>query len=97
MDLLFKRYASPFLLLDTYIESNELFEFIETIYEREEEEKLWEIHLSTLAINLYAGKAQSFNDFLKSSKSPKSNRMTKEEIEVTLKDSMDILNSFKPE
>lgn len=97
MDLLFKRYASPFLLLDTMIESNRLSEFIDTIYEQDEDDKLWEMYLSTLSVYLYSGKAQSFNEFVKQSKQQQeSEKMTKQEIEATVQSSRDILNSFVP-
>lgn len=49
MDLLFKRYASPLVLLDQAIESCSLAEFVPSfvdIYTKEEEERItWEFYL----------------------------------------------------
>lgn len=89
MDLLFKRYASPFILLDTMIESNSISDFIDTLIDQDNEEKLWQLYLSSL----YFNKAQSFEEFKKPKQTEK---MTNKEVEATLKDSMEILNSFNP-
>ena len=45
MDLLFSRYASPFLLLDTVIETSSLCSFIDNQYNQVEENKQWEFFL----------------------------------------------------
>ena len=45
MDLLFKRYASPFLILDSYIENKSLTSFLRTLYEKVGEERMWEVWL----------------------------------------------------
>lgn len=98
MDLLFSRYASPFLLLESLLETNSLSEFINTMIEQNEEEKMWDLYLHTLPIYLYTGKAQSFNEFMESAKNPnQTEKMTNEELEATLNDSKEILNSFNPD
>ena len=56
MDLLFKRYASPFLILDSYIENKSLTSFLRTLYEKVGEERMWEVWL-------YKVDNQSFDEF----------------------------------
>ena len=45
MDLLFKRYASPFLLLDEMAKTEQLTEFIRTVINKENEDLQWEVWL----------------------------------------------------
>lgn len=93
MDLLFKRYASPFSLLDIMIQSNKLDEFVITIIDEENEQKLWELYLHHGWLN------KSFEDFKKEVLIPKTNASSKttgKEIEATINHSKEILNSFKP-
>ena len=45
MDLLFRRYASPILLLDTIIETSTLCSFIDDLIKITNEEKDWEFFL----------------------------------------------------
>ena len=49
MDLLFKRYASPFVLLDTLILTNSLSDYIDDLFtfinEEKEEQTKWEFFL----------------------------------------------------
>ena len=56
MDLLFKRYASPFLILDSYIENGSLTSFLRTLYEKVGEERMWEVWLHKVD-------NQSFDEF----------------------------------
>lgn len=56
MDLLFKRYASPFLILDSYIENGSLTSFLRTLYEKVGEERMWEVWL-------YKVDNKSFDEF----------------------------------
>lgn len=89
MDLLFHRYASPFLLLDQIIPSGDLSEFISTVWEVRDEEMQWQYFLSKVF-------DKSFEDFKESLKS-QTQGMTKQEIETTIKDSMAMMDSFVPE
>lgn len=43
MDLLFKRYASPFLLLDSMIKNNEFNGFIDDFIEQVNKDKIYDI------------------------------------------------------
>lgn len=88
MDLLFHRYASPFLLLDQVILYGDLSEFISTVWKIKDEEMQWQYFLSKVF-------DKSFDDFkntLKQQEPP-----SKEEIETTVKDSMAMMDSFIPE
>lgn len=88
MDLLFHRYASPFLLLDQIIPSGDLADFISTVWEIRDEEMQWQYFLSKVF-------DKSFEDFKETLKPQKG--MSKEEIEATIKDSMAMMDSFIPE
>lgn len=85
MDLLFHRYASPFLLLDQIIPAGDLSEFVSTLWEINEEEMQWQYFLAKVY-------DKSFEDFKKSMKPQRG--MTKKEIETTVLESMSMINSF---
>jgi len=88
MDLLFHRYASPFLLLDQIIPTGDLSDFISTVWEIREEEMQWQYFLSKVF-------DKSFEDFKETMKPQKG--MTQQEIETTISDSMSMMNTFIPE
>lgn len=88
MDLLFHRYASPFLLLDQIIPSGDLSEFVSKLWEINEEEMQWQYFLAKVF-------DKSFEEFKKSMKPQQP--MTKREIETTVRESMSMINSFIPE
>lgn len=88
MDLLFHRYASPFLLLDQLIPTGDLSDFISTVWEIREEEMQWQYFLSKVF-------DKSFEDFKETMKPQQG--MTQQEIETTIKDSMSMMNTFIPE
>lgn len=88
MDLLFHRYASPFLLLDQIIPAGELSEFVNKFWKACDEQNTWEFFLSKVFDMSYA-------DFKESLKPQK--MMSEEEIEATINESLDIMNSFIPE
>lgn len=88
MDLLFHRYASPFLLLDQIILFGDLSDFISEVWEIRDEEIQWQYFLAKVF-------DKSFDDFKESIKSQKG--MSQEEIETTIKDSMTMIDSFIPE
>ena len=88
MDLLFHRYASPFLLLDQIIPTGDLSDFISTVWEIREEEMQWQYFLSKVF-------DKSFEDFKETMKPQKG--MTQEEIETIISDSMSMMSTFIPE
>lgn len=87
MDLLFHRYASPFLLLDQIIPSGDLSDFISTVWGIREEEMQWQYFLTKVF-------DKSFEEFKESLKPQMG--MSKEEIETTINESMTLMGSFIP-
>lgn len=91
MDLLFTRYASPFLFMDGMIQTGQLCDFIEKCVKSKREADEWEIYLHKVW-------DKSFTDFKNEIKVNQDNRrMSKSTIEATIKGSMSILNNFNPE
>lgn len=90
MDLLFKRYASPYLLIDEMILAGQFSEFVTKLTEYDADQNLWEFFLHKVD-------GQSFNGWKASLRDGKPNQMSDEEIETTVNDSYFILNNFEPE
>jgi len=95
MDLLFKRYASPFPFLDGMLNTGRFFDFICEFWkihiEETDDKKTWEFYLHRV-------ENKSFNDFVEGLKIDKENQeMTPETMEATVKNSLEILGSFNPE
>lgn len=88
MDLLFKRYASPFTFTDVLISSERFSEGVSEIYNLSNEDKEWEFYLHRFI-------DESFEDF-KSSYPVQSQKMTSEDFETTVNNSKFILQGFKP-
>lgn len=92
MDLLFKRYASPFLLLEQMQEAHRLDEFVSSIVEIDNEEKTWEFYLHTIYMH-----GKTYNEFTKPVKKQSEEKpVTQAELEATINESRKILNSFNP-
>lgn len=94
MDLLFKRYASPFSFIDGMILSGRFSEFVRSFWntnqKEQNEEKSWQFFLH----RVFEG---SFNDFMEGQKTEAEHRnMSEQTIETTIKNSMNILNNFNP-
>ena len=95
MDLLFKRYASPFLFMDGMIQTGRfdefVDEFIKTINAENEETTNWDFYLHKV-------QEGSFKDFVDELENNKNNQnMSEETIESTVQKSLQILNNFIPE
>ena len=95
MDLLYQRYADPFSFVDGMIQTGRLAEFVDefitTTLKEKEKKNNWEYFLHKVWDGI------SFNDFERNMKIDAENqRMSKEQIETTVKESMDILNNFNP-
>jgi len=95
MDLLFKRYASPFLLLDEMICScrflNFLYEFMEIHNEEKEEQTLWEFYIHRVFDKPY----KTFLEEIEG------NREAREKLKnfdsgATVSDSRNMLENFAP-
>ena len=92
MDLLFKRYASPFVLLDGFIATNSLSDFIDDFFkfvdEERQEETKWQFFLHKVF-------DKSWKDFCDEIDSV--NKADKVDLGATIKKSHDMLNNFAPE
>lgn len=87
MDLLFKRYASPFLLIGQMIAINSFSDFVTKLINLNDEDILWEFFL-----HKYMGE-QSYSEW---KESLESKEVSAEEAEKIISNSFDILNSFEP-
>lgn len=87
MDLVFHRYASPFLLLDEVVKTGNLSEFISMLWDTVQEEQQWQYFLAKVF-------DKSFDDFKESIKPQQP--ISKKELEATVKESLDMMNTFVP-
>ena len=95
MDLLFQRYASPFLFMDGMMQSGRFSEFVtEFVHAWNEDYEFdldWDIYLHKI-------EGKSFDEFRDEIKTNKElQNMTENTIESTVQNSLDILNNFKPQ
>ena len=90
MDLLFKRYADPFSLLNGYIQTGRFSEFIRSFCERQTEDEMWEYFLHKVYDKSYA----DFKATLQTSQDLQT--MSDADVETTVKNSMAILGNFNP-
>ena len=88
MDLLFKRYASPFVLLDSLILTNSLNSFIDDFIDFVKEDNEWEFFLHKIY-------DRSWSEFRSSIK--QSDNQEPIDLGATLVKSKNILNNFTPE
>ena len=92
MDLLFSRYASPFVLLDTLISINSTSDFInemfETINKEREEQTQWDFFLH----KVYNKTWKEFIDEINIS-----NEQNEVDLGATLNKSKNMLKNFTPE
>lgn len=93
MDLLFKRYANPFLLLDEMIASSRMLEFVDKVIkirnEEQEDDTLWQFYLHKVF-------DKSYEAFLRESGKTKPIQEEAVDFEATIKKSMNMLQDFKP-
>lgn len=89
MDLLFSKYASPFLFVDLMISDCRLCEFVDEIWTIENEKKTWDFYLHKVH-------DKSFDDFVDSIRQNPKNEVSKEQLETTVKNSASILAGFIP-
>ena len=92
MDLLFSRYASPFVLLDNFLLTNSLSDFIDDMFklinEERKEKTQWEFFLH----KVYEKTWKEFIDEINIS-----NEEKEIDLGATLRKSKDILKNFTPE
>ncbi len=89
MDLLFKRYASPFLLIDRMIVMNCFADFILETIRKDNDDALWEFYLHKVD-------GKTFNDF-KEEVTIQNTEVTQEDLETTINYSIDLLQGFNPQ
>lgn len=96
MDLLFQRYASPFLFLDGMIQTKRFCEFVDefvlTLHDEKERQTRWEFYLHKVRSDY------SFGEFVDELENNQHNKnLSAETIESTVQNSINILNGFNPE
>ena len=91
MDLLFKRYADPFSLLDGYIRTSRFCEFLNEFGKQKKEDDRWEFFLHKVWDKTYV----EFCEELQVTQDLQ--EMSEDDIEATIKKSMSILGNFNPE
>lgn len=89
MDLIFKRYSSPYLIIDQMILYDNFSEFVDTIWNKHNEEVLYDLYLSYNPYNKV-----DFPEFKKLAM-PQAEDDTKS-LETTVKNSYEMLNGFNP-
>lgn len=95
MDLVFRRYSSPYFL-DLTIENSNLSELIDMLLQKQDEEKLWEMYLSTSLFN-----EKSFDDWKKDILGPNGQAterkvISKKEQKEIINETQNILRGFRP-
>lgn len=90
MDRLFKRYACPFSLMDGYIQTSRFREFIHAFVAEMKEDDKWEFFLHKVWDKNYD---EWCNDL---QNTQNEQAITDDEIETTVKKSMNILGNFNP-
>ena len=90
MDLLYKKYANPFSLLDGYIQTGRFREFVVFFTKQKREDDRWEFFLHKVY-------DMTFKDFKEQIKvNSETQNMTAKTIETTINDSLNILGNFTP-
>ncbi len=93
MDLLFKRYASPFYYLDVLLDYKSFGRGILNIWDTTQDEKSWDYYLSNNPMN-----NKSFEDWKKDTQTKHQAQapMSKTQVVATVEKSQNILKNFKP-
>lgn len=97
MDLLFKRYASPFLFIEGMMKTGRFSEFVDEFVSTFNEERKTELHW-----NFYLHKVNNpeitFQDFIEEVETnERAVNMTEDEKTSALQTAMNILNNFTPD
>lgn len=97
MDLVYKRYSNPMELIDNMISLSNFSEFISELADNVSDEKLYDIWKSKVYDKSYTDfKNEMMAKWKKNAGIETSETMTDEEMETTINDSYEILNSFNP-
>lgn len=91
MDLIFKRYANPFLLFDNLIATGRFLEFILEFIDIRNEEKIYDYWLRKVF-------NKGFEEFKKQvMENNEIADVDNQNVETTINESMNILNNFNPQ
>ena len=97
MDLVYKRYSNPMELIDNMISLSNFSEFISELADNVSDEKLYDIWKPKVYDKSFADfKNEMMAKWKKNTGIETSETMTDEEMETTINDSYEILNSFNP-
>ena len=88
MDLLFRRYADPFLIVSQMLYAGKFAEFIPQIFKKEEEDRLWELYIHSHSNKTFA----EYKEEVMIQSTP----VSEEDLEATITDSINILEGFLP-
>lgn len=88
MDLLFKRYASPFILLDGMLETGRFFEYVKKIIDIKNDEDIYDIWIHKVHEKSYP----EFRDQVLKTNTP----AKPVNLGATIRESESILNNFVP-
>lgn len=93
MDLLFKRYASPFDYLDTLIDNGILYKGILNIVKNDNEDKMWEMYLHS---NPYIAPQKTFKEWKEKAFQNENHKkpLSKVELKTELEKSQNLLNQL---
>lgn len=91
MDLLFKRYANPFLLFDNLIRAHRFCDFIQTFIDQKNEEDIYDIWLHKIHNKSLSDFRKGVIDEVKSQR-----QASHQNVGNTIKTSQEILNNFHP-
>lgn len=95
--MLFKRYASPFLFLDSLIETHSFSEGIDGVLKAEREDKWWNYYLATLPLNDLSYEDWRNEQMYGTKKNVGTiTELKQEEIETAVNHANSILNNFTP-
>lgn len=89
MDLIFKRYSSPFVFLDTLISCGKFSQGISEFWDFSNEDREWEFYLHRVY-------DKSFDDF-KAEMFAEPQEMTVNDFETTVNKSKSMLQGFAPD
>ena len=92
MDCVFKRYSSPYSLIDDVIQNQQLCDFLDAFQEQKEEDQMWEFYLHKLPD--YDNR--TFEEFKESCKPQQTEKQTAEELNEIITNSEDVLQNFDP-
>ena len=89
MDLLFSRYASPYLLVDTVITYNQFRQFTAGMFDKENDRVQWEYYLHRVYGKSFAEYREDIKEL------GRSYAMTDGQVAAQLKEAGNILRGFK--